>query len=294
MKKRILILISVILLWFSFVNADFSSNSSIAEKKQELFKKEIQKIYDKFEVTLSRLEKEKQVDNLKKISSKIDENLKNQKLNENNIFVLSYLQFLVKEKIEVLEAVNVWDILQIENEYLNDIQCNSWYLLVNWECIKQVESNSSNTNTTKECYIDNGKGIQTYNNWSWSDCEITNCDSSYHREWTKCVENKKDCSINNWTCVQYWNNWSWLEKEIICNHGYELDWTNCIKKCASWTWKYNGECVSQKPCDIENWYWLSFWYDRIGSFWVCNIQLCKPWYNRVKNEKTWWDICIPE
>lgn len=134
MKK----ILSIILLVFMLLNtslsfAKFSVETKLSNKKQEAYKKQIDKVYKNLDNKLSKLSEEKKISNIEKISKKIDKLLL-KKLSDKNNFVLSYLNYLLKNKLEKWNTGVVIEEVK-SNEY-NLIKVLDWDTIsidYNWE-----------------------------------------------------------------------------------------------------------------------------------------------------------------
>ena len=80
----------------------------------------------------------------------------------------------------------------------DDLICDSWYILVDWECKAESEVNNIQClpdyhaekweciSNIRYCSIDNGSGSETWNNWKWSDCHDIVCTSWFTLTDWKC------------------------------------------------------------------------------------------------------------
>lgn len=253
------------MLFQNTVVANFQVETKLSAQKQESYKKQVDSVYKNFENKLSKFNEEKQIVTIEKVAWKIETILKN-KISDRNNFVLSYLNFLLKEKLDFLQSnddkINLWEILKIEEKNNNteivkdkiqeqDIQktitCESWYINQNWTCIKKEETsinvNVNNQVTTRNCYIDNWQWQETFQNNSWGSCKVLSCNNWYQNENNSCV--------------------------IKCSSGTHKEWNSCINNI--------------KSCNIENWTWEQIWNG--SSFWNCVVKFCNAWYEN----KNW--IC---
>ena len=91
------------------------------------------------------MNEEKQISNIEKVIWRIEVIFKN-KLSDKNNFVLSYLNYLLKEKLDFIskeDDISISDSLKLENdknEEIKEIKCSIWYTNQNWTCIKKEES----------------------------------------------------------------------------------------------------------------------------------------------------------
>lgn len=131
--------LSILLLVFFLFNInlsyawDFQVNTKLPNTKQEAYKKQIDKVYKNLDNKLSKLSEEKQISNIEKIVKKIDKLLLT-KLSDKNNFVLSYLNYLLKEKLEKWNTGTIIEETK-SNEY-NLIKVLDWDTIsidYNWE-----------------------------------------------------------------------------------------------------------------------------------------------------------------
>lgn len=227
MKKLIIILLLHII-FFSNINftiASFQIETNLSEQKQESYKKQVNSVYSDFESKLINIENEKQVFKIQKIVEKINILLEKH-LSDKNNFVLSYLKFLLTEKLDFLNDDKVWGLLTDNNE------CKSWEHIEWWSCI----------NNNKSCYIQNWNWQQTWNWLEWSSCNIINCDYWYSLNNWVCSKKTEilDVNINNQITSRkcYIENWEWQETFFNNN------WWSCeIVSCNTWYEKVNNQCL---------------------------------------------------
>lgn len=287
----------------SFSFADFTIETKLSVQKQESYKKQIDSVYKNFEKKLSKLNEEKQISNIEKVIWKIEIILKN-KISDKNNFVLSYLNYLLKEKLDFLqnndEKLNLWEILKIEEKnntadikdktqeqnIQKTVNCDFWYFNQNGVCLKKEEITSTinvnNQITTRSCYIENWQWQETFQNNSWGSCNVVSCNSSYHKEWNSCISNQQSCSIENGNWYKVWN-WSWSTCNISsCSSWFEnINW-KCLKSCLSSEHREWDSCITNKiSCDIENGQWEKEWKN--WSYWYCRVKSCNQWYDVTIN-----------
>ncbi|MDD5213622.1 MAG: hypothetical protein PHG82_04320 [Candidatus Gracilibacteria bacterium] len=101
-------ILSIFLLVFMLLNTslsfagDFKVETKLSAVKQESYKKQINSVYKGFENKISKISEEKQILNINTIVSKIDILLKT-KLSDKNNYILSYLNYLLKDKLEKIK-----------------------------------------------------------------------------------------------------------------------------------------------------------------------------------------------
>lgn len=211
MKK----LLSIFLLVFILLNTslsfawDFQVETKLSTIKQESYKKQIDSVYKNFENKLSKLNEEKQISNIEKVVSKIDVLLK-KKLSDKNNYVLSYLNYLLKYKLNLLlneDNINIWEVLKIEDEKVNkELTCKSWTHKELNKCVENIKS----------CNIENWTWIQKWDWNKWYECMPNKCNDWYiNNTWKICSKIvSQDVSDKNITDNNViWTEISWIIKE---------------------------------------------------------------------------------
>jgi uncharacterized membrane protein YhiD involved in acid resistance len=93
MKKILSIIVIAFLLLWNLTFAHFNSwlwRAELSIQKQELYKKQVDKVYKNFENILSKLNEEVQISKIKEMVWKIEKLLKNKNSDKNKL-ILSYL-----------------------------------------------------------------------------------------------------------------------------------------------------------------------------------------------------------
>ncbi len=238
--SKILSFLAIFTLLFTTTFADFSIETKLSEKRQENFQKQIEAIFEKYENKLNKLSEEKQKQNLQKVSHKIEIALKTQK-NEVANFALSYLQYIIEEKLEIL-SINFWWILDFNEEEKETIKqeenkdktpvvvviptntgitnsnissCSSWYHLEWNNCISN----------TKSCSVSNGSWTEQWTWTNWTECSFT-CNTNFHKEWGSCMSNTQTFEVQNGKSERTWNGNTYWDEKIICNNKYTLSKDN--------------------------------------------------------------------
>lgn len=286
MKKILSLFVIVFILLQNISFAEFNIETKLSAQKQESYKKQVDTVYKGFENKISKFNEEKQISNIEKVVWKIEIILKN-KLSDKNNFVLSYLNYLLKEKLDFLknndESINLWEVLKVEDEKI--IKTENKITIIEEKKTPKIESE------IKTCYGDNWiweekitlidwvkqtspwckfiKCNEWYENKNWV-CikkEVQKiCNQNEHIENNSCVSNFRSCNVDNWIWQQQylWN--FWTECSFIkCNDWYDnINWA-CIKKQVQITCNQNehienNSCVSNiKSCNIDNWVWEQNW-----------------------------------
>lgn len=193
-------------------------------------------------------------------------------------------------QLELDEKLNLWEILKIEDNNKenqeNNIQknknCNSWYHLEWWICVKNIKS----------CYISNGNWEQIWDWEKWNTCNITSCNTWYTNQNWICIKKEetsininvnnqvttRSCYIDNWQGQETFQNNSWGTCKVVsCNNWYQNENNSCVIKCSIGTHREWSSCVSNiKSCNIENGTWEQTW--NWSSFWSCVVKTCNAWY----------------
>ncbi len=302
MKKVLSIFVITFLLLQNISFAEFNIETKLSTQKQDSYKKQIDTVYKWFEKKFQKLNKNKQILDIEKIIWRIETLLKN-KISDKNNFVLSYLNYLLKEKLEVLQkndekSCNIenwiwlqeWDWSKWSECRVN--KCNSWYERNGLsKCTKIVtkdiyidikkELNNQKTTEKKVCYWPNWvwEEIITFENWvelasTW--CRFTRCNSWYNDVGWTCIK-KVETHINENNQITtrkcHIENWQW--QEIFQNNS----WWNCIAISCSGKYKLeNNKCMYTLP------YFTSF-QDNLWNHYT-NI-LNKPNLSNILNEKGW-------
>lgn len=321
MKKILSFFVIVFILLQNISFAEFNIETKLSVQKQESYKKQVDTVYKGFENKISKFNEEKQISNIEKVVWKIEIILKN-KLSDKNNFVLSYLNYLLKEKLDFLknndESINLWKLLQIEDEKI--IKTENKTTIIEEKKTPKIESE------IKTCYGDNWiweekitlidwvkqtspwckfiKCNDWYDNINWACIKKQvqkTCSQNEHIENNSCVLNFRSCNVDNWVWEQQylWNFWTaCLVKS--CNEWFENNNWVCIKKCDVWYKNVNNSCISicwsnqhyennecvsnMKQCQIDWWRWEQTWSE--NNWLECKITTCNYWY--ILN----WNSCI--
>ncbi len=264
MKKIFTYFVILFLLLQNISFADFNINTKLPVQKQELYKKQVDSIYKKFENNLLKVNEEKQILNIQKIITKIDELLKN-KLSDINNFILSYLNYLLKEKLDFLINVDkntLWEVLKLEGDKINQVNIKNW--IIESQIIKTEDKNiiikenkvPKIENEIKTCY---GK------NWVWEEKNI-------FVDWLR--QTSSGCKFIK--CIDWYYNIDWncikKEEQKICNQNEHLENNVCIPNTRS--------------CNIENWIWEQIW--NWSSWNECSLIKCNYWFENylISSNKT--------
>jgi hypothetical protein len=101
MKKIFSFFLVFFLLETTTIFGDFQVDTNLPFVKQEELKKEVDRIFTKFDTNLSRFSKDKQIDSLKIAIANIDALLEKEQFDVNK-FIFSYLDYLLEEKLNYL------------------------------------------------------------------------------------------------------------------------------------------------------------------------------------------------
>ena len=113
MKKIILLLfVCIFTLQSQVLFANFSIETNLSQERQELFKKQWDSVYRNLERQMLKMSEEKKIQNLEKLITTIDTWLK-RKLPERNKFILSYLNYLLKNNLEGLKKSQLFDVVRV-------------------------------------------------------------------------------------------------------------------------------------------------------------------------------------
>ncbi len=234
-------ILSIFLLVFMLLNTslsfawDFKVETKLSAVKQESYKKQINSVYKWFENKISKISEEKQILNINTIVSKIDILLKT-KLSDKNNYILSYLNYLLKDKLEKIKNLET----EIKQKQLLEKQAeedNKKILSSDDRPIWTIEITAPNysydkgKNLVYEIITTNNivKWYELYKNlktWEFETSYYTELENwfynnntkeiyvSYHRWRYEYIQEDLMTFSNSftikWTDVYYWNSKIWV------------------------------------------------------------------------------------
>jgi hypothetical protein len=230
--KKLIILLLIFISTLSVSFANFTVETKLSTSKQEAFKTWIDRVFTNFEENLFRLSYDEQIDSLNTIISNIDTILLKEK-KDANIYVFTYLRYLLQEKLEFLSIANLWELLALGGAG-KEIPQNQAPVII------YVPENNTQAQT---------------------------CVIGYHLEWNTCVSNTRNLNISNWSGYQAWTGTNWAEPVISCNNWYSRSWNNCVANqvtcdIANWSGMKTWNWGSYWECKLSI---CTEWYAVVGS-----------------------------
>lgn len=265
MKKIIYVILSLFLI--------FNINSTFANltiKQQENYKNQINKVFWKFENQISKISKEKQIEKLNTILSKINIIL-NKKNSEKNKFVIEYLKTLITNKINQYNNLSTEkEVKQQENftENSSNIENKVVSLNDNEKEIKDFVSNLTKwiTNEDEKIKII-FQWITTNIKYNQTILDLYNSDKT-ESEINRIIADKSLCKscynwydtfkTKNWVCEWYTELFDMMLKSIWIKDTEIISWT------ALWTnnkvWSHSWNRIWSYYYDTTRDKWTMKWY----------------------------------
>lgn len=265
MKKIIYIILSLFLV--------FNINSSFANltiKQQENYKNQVNKVFLNFENQISKTSKEKQIEKLNTILSKINIVL-NKKISEKNKFVIEYLKTLIVNKIS---KYNTYSIKQEakQQEIFNENNSNLENKIISINN-NEKEINDFVLNLTKWITNEEEKikvifqWITTNIKYNQTILDLYNSDKT-ESEINKIIADKSLCSscynwyetfkTKNWVCEWYTQLFDMMLKSIWIKDTEIISWI------ALWTnnrvWSHSWNRIWNYYYDTTRDKWTMKWY----------------------------------
>ncbi len=286
MKKILSILIIAFLLLWNTTYADFSIETTLSAQKQESYKKQIDSIYKIFENKLQKLNNDEQSKSLENITWKIDNIIITEK-NNSNYFIFSYLNFLLKDKLnsikneiknekETLEEKNKIELLKKQNDEINKKRLSSderpiWTI----EITAPNYSYDKEKNKVYEIITSNNlvKWYELYKNlktWEFETNNSTKLDNWFYNSTTKEI----------YVAYNYWR-YKYIREDLVTiSNSFIIKGTDVYYWDSKIWIFYPNQLQIQKQDDIPLTQWCS-------EFWTDNT-INKIYYD--KNSKFYNDI----
>lgn len=238
--KKIYVILIVFFLGFCFW--DFNINTSLSQTQQDTEKQNIDNVFKIFKNSLSETSQELKLQKLKKIQSNIQKTLDKWNFTDRVIFILKYLDYLIQVQIDSYKTdeIDLSSFLDVEEEQEADDEdsneqkdsCPEWYHMWIKNCV-------SNTNS---CDVENGKWQKTWEEDSWWECKVIECDEWYEQDLNQCVESWYMYYANS---RMTWCNvddiqldsqiWAWCNSTLYANRGGKYYTYDQIKLwCPEW------------------------------------------------------------
>lgn len=324
MKKITNFFIVLVFIIFSLHTSfawDFDYKSTLKEDEQIALKKQANVIYNKINDKLIKIDKDKQLVLIKLLNKKID-SIVSKKVTENNKFLFMYLEFLLNEKVTLIENNNstnqelpIEAICSIKNwswtqkitllnwKVINTSDCtvkscDKWYKIDKNECILEtttkIEENLVKdvfTTEKRDCFINNWVWEEnlTFYNWKLSiksDCIFVSCNTGYNFKYWVCekVESSIQNVLNSTWATLTWTTYPWCDTPDI------IIWKYTISACNVWSTK--AGIWSESFWKFFQW-WRNKWLDMNEVISSYNRQLStidwSIWLNATTDN--YWFVC---